>query len=71
MIMPGMNGSELAAKLCSLRPDLKIVFTSGYTEYAAGSAGEWDASCVLLAKPFTRSALLRTVRDALDGRKTS
>jgi two-component system, cell cycle sensor histidine kinase and response regulator CckA len=71
MIMPGMNGSELAAKLSVMRPDLKIVFTSGYTEYAAECSGEWDASCILLAKPFTRSAILRAVRDALEGRKHS
>jgi two-component system cell cycle sensor histidine kinase/response regulator CckA len=66
MVMPGLTGRELASRLTSVRPGLKVIFMSGYTEQAAGCPGEWDSSSVLLSKPFTRSAILRTVREVLD-----
>ncbi len=71
MVMPGMAGRELASQLCVIRPGLKVIYMSGYTEHAARHPGEWDASAILLTKPFTRSAILRAVREVLEGRKQS
>ncbi len=65
MVMPGMSGRELAARLASLRPQMKVVYMSGYTEYATPRQGKLDQGAVLLAKPFTRSVLARTVREVL------
>jgi two-component system cell cycle sensor histidine kinase/response regulator CckA len=69
MVMPGMDGRELATRLSGIRPALNVIYMSGYSEQAAGHAGEWDSSAILLTKPFTRSAILRAVREVLEGRK--
>ncbi len=69
MVMPGMAGRELASKLRVIRPGLKVIYMSGYTEHAASHPGEWDSSAILLTKPFTRSAILRAVREVLEGPK--
>jgi CheY-like chemotaxis protein len=71
MVMPGMAGRELATQLRAIRPSLKVIYMSGYTEHSAGHPGEWDSSAILLTKPFTRSAILRAVREILEGRKQS
>jgi len=65
MIMPGMTGRELAQRLLEKRPELKIVFMSGYTEYTSNRQGTILENEVLLTKPFTRVTLARTVRDTL------
>jgi len=65
MVMPGMGGRELAAHLAPLRPEMKVVYMSGYTEYSSVHQGDLDENAVLLTKPFTRSILTRTVREAL------
>ncbi len=69
MVMPGMAGRELASQLVALRPGLKVIYISGYTEHAVGQPGEWDSSAILLTKPFSRGAILRAVREVLEGRK--
>jgi PAS domain S-box-containing protein len=65
MIMPGMTGRELSQRLVENRPEMKVVFMSGYTEYATSREGEISESEILLAKPFTRVTLAHTVRDTL------
>src|SRR5271168_4300089 len=67
MVMPGMTGLELAAQLQQQRSDLGVVYMSGYSEHAAAEAAQADASVRLLTKPFSRSAILRAVREVLDG----
>jgi two-component system, cell cycle sensor histidine kinase and response regulator CckA len=67
MIMPGMTGRELAQRLVEKRPELKIVFMSGYTEYTTTRQGNILENEILLTKPFTRITLARTVRDTLSG----
>jgi len=69
MIMPGMSGRELAQRLVEKRPELKIVFMSGYTEYTTFRQGTILENEILLTKPFTRVTLARTVRDTLTGNK--
>ena len=66
VIMPGMNGQELAHRIVSLRPRTKVLFMSGYTENAIGHNGTLDAGIVLLQKPFTFPALKAKVREVLD-----
>src|SRR5207244_2488321 len=65
VIMPGMNGQELAHRIVSLRPRTKVLFMSGYTENAIGHNGTLDAGIVLLQKPFTFPALQAKGREGL------
>ncbi|MCA1365608.1 PAS domain S-box protein [Bradyrhizobium sp. IC3069] len=68
VIMPGkMNGRQLADELMKTRPDLKVVYTSGYTENAIIHHGRLDSGVVLLAKPYRKSDLARIIRKALSG----
>ena len=64
MVMPGMSGQELARKMRIVRQDLRVLYMSGYSEHAAEEAAKSEGSAVL-AKPFSRSALLRTAREVL------
>jgi two-component system cell cycle sensor histidine kinase/response regulator CckA len=63
MVMPGMNGKDLAAKLNPIRPEMKVVYMSGYSSFS--HAGLADSEIALLAKPFTREKLLRKLRETL------
>jgi CheY-like chemotaxis protein len=64
--MPGpMNGRHLADQAVKRRPDLKVLFTSGYTEHAIVHHGRLDPGVLLLAKPYRKSDLARMVRVAL------
>ncbi|MBR0742117.1 PAS domain S-box protein [Bradyrhizobium liaoningense] len=66
VIMPGkMNGRQLADELMKTRPDLKVVYTSGYTENAIIHHGRLDSGVMLLAKPYRKSDLARIIRKAL------
>ena len=65
MVMPGMTGQELAVQLQREYPGLCIVFMSGYSEHAATEMANADPAVRLLSKPFSRGALLRTVREIL------
>jgi two-component system cell cycle sensor histidine kinase/response regulator CckA len=64
MVMPGMSGQELARRMRIARRDLRVLYMSGYSEHAAEEATRTEGSAVL-AKPFSRSALLRTAREVL------
>ena len=65
MVMPGMSGQELARQMRKLREGIRVIYMSGYSEHAAGEAAKCDGAAVVLTKPFSRSTLLRTVRDIL------
>jgi PAS domain S-box-containing protein len=66
VIMPGMNGRELAQRICEIRPNVKVLYMSGYTENVVGHNGMLDAGVRLLQKPFNLRALKDRVREALD-----
>jgi PAS domain S-box-containing protein len=66
VIMPGMNGRELAQRVSEIRPGAKVLYMSGYTENVIGRNGMLDAGIRLLQKPFTLRELSEQVREALD-----
>ena len=68
IIMPGMNGPELARRVARLRPDMKVLFMSGYADDAFGGRFVLDAGVQVVDKPFTSEALTQRVRAVLDGR---
>jgi two-component system, cell cycle sensor histidine kinase and response regulator CckA len=65
MVMPGMPGQHLAARLQHQHPGLNIIYMSGYSEHAAVDS-DTISDARLLTKPFSRSAILRAVRETLD-----
>ena len=65
VIMPEMNGMDLALKLQELKPELPCVFMSGYTADIISSQGLDEGKVRFLAKPFSRDDLLRAVHEAL------
>jgi len=65
MVMPGITGQELARQMTAKRRDLRIIYMSGYSEHAAGEAAKGEGAAIVLTKPFSRSALLQAVRQAL------
>ena len=64
MVMPKVGGRELAAQIADLRPEMKVIYMTGYTERSAVPNGE-SQKAVMLTKPFTRLALARTVSKIL------
>ncbi|HEV7219456.1 MAG: ATP-binding protein [Terriglobales bacterium] len=66
VIMPGMNGRELAVRISKDRPQVRVLYMSGYTENAIGHNGTLDAGITLLQKPFTLPDLKAKVRELLD-----
>jgi len=68
VVMPGMRGDELAAELATVRPDMAVLYISGYTDGAMDLSIVRAAGSEFLAKPFTPNALARKVRDLLDAR---
>jgi PAS domain S-box-containing protein len=64
MVMPGMNGRALAEIVGAIRPEIKVVFMSGYTGFTHSAL--IDSELVLLPKPFTRDNLLTKLHEVLD-----
>jgi signal transduction histidine kinase len=66
VVMPHMGGPALASRLLSLRPDMKVVYVSGYADEAIGDPELLRDGAAFLQKPFTLDSLLRQVREILD-----
>jgi two-component system cell cycle sensor histidine kinase/response regulator CckA len=66
VVMPQMGGRELADRLRTLRPGIKVLFTSGYTDHAIVHHGILERGIEFLQKPFSPSALGLKVRKVLD-----
>ena len=69
MVMPKVSGPELAEKIVGISPSTVVVFMSGYADDSLMSMG-MSIGSAFLRKPFTLATLARTVRDAIDARKT-
>ncbi|HKW85844.1 MAG TPA: ATP-binding protein, partial [Nitrospiraceae bacterium] len=66
MVMPGLSGPQLAECLASIRPDTKVLYTSGYTDKVRTHHNLIDLSNAFLQKPFTRETLTCKVREVLN-----
>jgi CheY-like chemotaxis protein len=67
VVMPGLSGLELAEKLLAQRPDLKVIYMTGYLSELERRGGLSPPSASLLTKPFTPSSLIARVRETLAG----
>ena len=68
IVMPELNGPDLAQRLVQLRPDMKVLYASGFGHHLAMSPGSVSARVTFLTKPFTPETLAVSVRHALDRR---
>ncbi|HEY7586461.1 MAG TPA: PAS domain S-box protein [Candidatus Deferrimicrobiaceae bacterium] len=68
MVMPRMRGNDLAERLVPLRPEMKVLYMSGYTGGQVFGAGGMGAGQAFMQKPFGPAALAKTVRRLLDSR---
>ncbi len=66
VILPGMNGAELAGELTAARPGTKVIFMSGYTDNVIIHHGMLDEGVHLIQKPFTMQTLAMKVREVID-----
>lgn len=69
VIMPGVSGGDLAKELIQLRPNLRVLYTSGYTGNLIAHHGVLDIETRLLQKPYGKNALLTSVQTALQNQK--
>lgn len=67
VVMPGMNGKDLAKKITSVNPSLKCLFASGYTADVIAHHGVLEPGVNFIHKPFSVKSLASKVRDVLDG----
>jgi two-component system cell cycle sensor histidine kinase/response regulator CckA len=69
VVLPDVNGRLLAEGIRKLRPDIAVLFTSGYTGAVLEGHGVLEPGIAFLAKPYSSQALASRVRDLLDGRR--
>ncbi len=65
VVMPGISGRELADRVSAIRPDIKVLYMSGYTDRAISHHGILETGAVFLQKPFTLSTLAAKLREIL------
>lgn len=66
VVMPGMGGRELAVQLTKVRPNLRVLYMSGYTDDTVLRHGVLEAEVAFVAKPFNAESLALTLRETLD-----
>jgi CheY-like chemotaxis protein len=68
VVLPGMNGRQLAEQAKHRRPDLVVLFTTGYSRNAIVHQGRLDPGVAMIQKPITQESLAARIRDLLDAR---
>jgi two-component system cell cycle sensor histidine kinase/response regulator CckA len=68
VVLPGMNGRELAEQFRTLRPRIKVIYTSGYTQDIIASRGVLDRDVTYVHKPYSAEDIAGRVREAIDKR---
>jgi len=71
VVMPQMSGPEVADKLTTIRPDMKVLYMSGYPDHPVFAQGALKKAAAFLQKPFTPNVLVQKVREVLDGVKAA
>ncbi len=71
VIMPQMSGPELAKRLKEMRPEIQVLYMSGYTDDKLGDISEPDSELALMQKPFYTSELITKIRELLSRRSTT
>jgi two-component system, cell cycle sensor histidine kinase and response regulator CckA len=66
IVLPDINGRLLAGTLTHSRPEMRVLYTSGYLEHCGGQEQDTAANCAFLEKPYSRQELATTVRELLD-----
>ena len=66
VVMPQMNGKDLADQLEAIHPETRVLYTSGYTDEVIGHHGVLEGGTRFLQKPFSQPILARKVREVLD-----
>ena len=66
VVMPQMSGPQLAERVASLRPEMKVVYMSGYTDDTIGQHGVLDPGTYFIEKPFTAEDLAMKLGEALE-----
>ena len=69
VVLPGMNGRQLAEQAKNRRPNLKVLFTTGYSRNAIVHQGRLDPGVAMIQKPLTQEDLAARIRDLLDARR--
>ena len=70
VVMPGMNGRELAERLIRIQPTMRVLFTSGYTENIIVHHGIVEENLNFIGKPYTMQALAQKIREVLEGKNS-
>jgi two-component system, cell cycle sensor histidine kinase and response regulator CckA len=65
VVMPGMSGPDLVARLAEIQPGIRVLYTSGHTDNVALRSAVMDGGLEFIAKPYSRAELLRKIREAL------
>ena len=71
VVMPGISGRELSARVQTVRPDIRVLYMSGYTDQAVVHHGILESDAVLLQKPFTLNALALKLREILGNKSAN
>jgi CheY-like chemotaxis protein len=70
VVLPGVNGRELARQMQVRRPDIKVLFMTGYSRNAIIHQGRLDSDVELIQKPITQADLAARIRDLLDAARS-
>jgi DNA-binding response OmpR family regulator len=71
VVMPGTSGRELASRILSIRPGIRVLYMSGYTENVITSGGMLERGLAFLQKPFSPGVLVQKIREVLSHSATT